>query len=81
MAFVNNYSTSFRYLDFIFGTDDKYRAHVAKVRAMKGKVSEAERKEAERRMLEETEREGAVAEAAAEQRGSAWSGAKGVKAQ
>ncbi|KAF8586848.1 hypothetical protein K439DRAFT_1408268 [Ramaria rubella] len=31
MAFVNNYATSFRYLDYLFGTDNKYRAYKAKL--------------------------------------------------
>lgn len=81
MAFVNNYSTSFRYLDFLFGTDDKYRLHRAKVAkakvAMKG-ASEEERKAMEQKLCDETEREGQIAEAAAEKKGAWLTG--GVKA-
>ncbi|KZT54049.1 sterol desaturase, partial [Calocera cornea HHB12733] len=33
MAFTNNYSTSFRYLDHWFGTDKKYHAYKARLRA------------------------------------------------
>jgi methylsterol monooxygenase len=79
MAFVNNYSTSFRYLDFIFGTDDKYRQHREKVRkakqAMKG-ASKEELLAMEQKLSEETEKEGQIAEAAAEKRGAWLTGAK-----
>lgn len=74
MAFVNNYSTSFRYLDFIFGTDDKYREHRARVAkakaAMKG-ASKEEQEAMEQKLNGEAERAGQVAEAAAEKKG-AW---------
>ncbi|KAF8308538.1 putative ERG25-C-4 methyl sterol oxidase [Clavulina sp. PMI_390] len=63
MAFTNNYSTSFRYLDYIFGTDDKYRAYKARVKA--GTKAGENKAALEKRLLEETEREGIVAEAAA----------------
>ncbi|KAG8871913.1 C-4 sterol methyl oxidase [Tulasnella sp. 331] len=89
MAFTNNYSTSFRYLDFIFGTDDKYRqyreraaAEKAKASAAAGgvKLSKAQRVAIEQKLLEETEREGMLAEKKAEAGG--WNSAlKGGKAQ
>ncbi|KAF9510473.1 hypothetical protein BS47DRAFT_1331664 [Hydnum rufescens UP504] len=67
MAFTNNYSTSFRWLDFIFGTDDKYRAY--KKRMAAGTAQGENRAALERRLLEETEREGQLAERAAEKGG------------
>jgi len=74
MAFTNNYSTSFRYLDYIFGTDNKYRAYRARVTA----ASEAgqNKAEVEKRLLEETEREGLIAEREAETSGSVLSKSK-----
>ncbi|PAV14942.1 C4-methyl sterol oxidase [Pyrrhoderma noxium] len=67
MAFVNNFSTSFRYLDFLFGTDDKYREHKAKMAKMKaGATSQEERDAIELKINEEFEKAGLVAEAAAE---------------
>ena len=63
MAFTNNYSTSFRWLDYLFGTDDKYRAYKAKVKAAK---AGAERVVLEKKLLEETEKEGLCAEKKAE---------------
>ena len=72
MAFVNNYSTSFRWLDYIFGTDDKYRAHKAKLAAVRRKGASKEEQEAlEKKFLEETEREGVIAEQLAE-KSSRW---------
>lgn len=69
MAFTNNFSTSFRWCDRIFGTDDKYREYRARITAqkaaMKGK-SKAEREEAERNLIAEIEAEGLRAEALAE---------------
>ena len=74
MAFVNNYSTSFRYLDFIFGTDDKYRQYKQRLeksrQAMKGK-SKAEQEALEQKFADETEKEGKIAEAEAEKK-SRW---------
>ena len=35
MAFVNNFSTSFRWCDRLFGTDTKYRAYRARLDAAK----------------------------------------------
>lgn len=69
MAFVNNYSTSFRWCDRLFGTDDKYREYRRRIAeskaAMKGK-SKAEQEAAERRLIEEMEAEGERLEAIAE---------------
>ncbi|KAG8968387.1 C-4 sterol methyl oxidase [Tulasnella sp. 419] len=62
MAFTNNYSTSFRYLDFIFGTDDKYRAYKKRVAAAKT----SDKATLEAKILAETEAEGIAAEKAAE---------------
>jgi methylsterol monooxygenase len=69
MAFTNNYSTSFRWLDSLFGTDDKYRAYKVKVKAVK---AGAERAALEKKLLEETEKEGLLAEKDAE-KVSFWS--------
>jgi methylsterol monooxygenase len=71
MAFVNNYSTSFRWLDYFFGTDDKYRAYkkrtaAAKAELKKKNASEAEMKAMEEKMAAEAEREGLMAEAEVE---------------
>lgn len=60
MAFTNNFSTSFRYLDFIFGTDDKYRVYKARVKA--GRQSGESKEALEKRLLEQTEKEGIIAE-------------------
>ncbi|KAG5462031.1 MAG: hypothetical protein BJ554DRAFT_5686 [Olpidium bornovanus] len=38
-AFVNNYATSFRFWDWLCGTDVKYKAHRARQRAAKAEVS------------------------------------------
>ncbi|EJD00388.1 uncharacterized protein FOMMEDRAFT_159067 [Fomitiporia mediterranea MF3/22] len=73
MAFVNNYSTSFRWLDFIFGTDDKYHEYKQKMRqakesaASKG-VSREEQEQIERKLVEEHEKAGFIAESIAESR-------------
>jgi hypothetical protein len=58
MAFVNNYSTSFRWWDHLLGTDDKYNAYRSRVSAAKA----SERAAVEARENEETEREGMEAE-------------------
>jgi len=62
MAFTNNFSTSFRYLDFIFGTDDKYRAYKARLQAVKA----SDRAGLEKELLEQAEKEGLEAERIAE---------------
>ncbi|KAG2148809.1 hypothetical protein DEU56DRAFT_782322 [Suillus clintonianus] len=69
MAFTNNFSTSFRWCDRIFGTDDKYREYRARISAQKASMknkSKAEREEAERNLIAEIEAEGQRAEAIAE---------------
>ena len=79
MAFTNNYSTSFRWWDRIFGTDDKYRAYRTRVKAAKKAMKNASKEEVdalERKFLAEVEAEGIRAEAEAE--GSA---AKTLKVQ
>jgi len=68
MAFTNNYSTSFRWWDFICGTDDKYRAYRAKrtaaLKQMKNATTEA-KAALEQKLMEEVEAEGIIAEAVA----------------
>lgn len=67
MAFVNNFSTSFRWCDRLFGTDDKYRQYRARVAAMKkAGVSSEEFAKMETQMIAEVEAEGVKAEAQAE---------------
>lgn len=73
MAFMDNFSSSFRYLDFIFGTDERYKAHKAKLRKMQEAAnqrgaSKEEYAEIERRLNEESEAIGVAAEAVAEQK-------------
>ncbi|KAJ7475113.1 hypothetical protein B0H11DRAFT_2034153 [Mycena galericulata] len=69
MAFTNNFSTSFRWCDRIFGTDDKYRAYRKRVadakKQMKG-ASKEQRDEMERKLMAEVEAEGIRAEAEVE---------------
>ncbi|KAF7374114.1 Methylsterol monooxygenase [Mycena sanguinolenta] len=62
MAFTNNFSTSFRWWDRIFGTDDKYRAYRARVKAAKV-ASKTERDTMERKLMAEVEAEGIRAKA------------------
>jgi len=62
MAFVNNFSSSFRWCDFIFGTDEKYRAYKKRIRQARA----SERDALEKTILEETEKEGVKAQAVAE---------------
>jgi methylsterol monooxygenase len=52
MSFTNNYSTSFRWWDRIFGTDDKYRAYKQRKKLQGGGAL------VEKQLLEEVEREG-----------------------
>ncbi|KAJ7074642.1 hypothetical protein C8F01DRAFT_1101287 [Mycena amicta] len=61
MAFTNNYATSFRWWDRIFGTDTKYRAYRQKVREMRGKDKQ-ERARMEQALMAEVEAEGLLAE-------------------
>jgi methylsterol monooxygenase len=69
MAFTNNFSTSFRWCDRIFGTDKKYQEYRARVnaakKAMKGATKE-EQKKMEEKLMAEVEAEGIRAEAEAE---------------
>ena len=63
MAFTNNFSTSFRWWDYMLGTDDKYRAYRARVKAMKKKgMTAEEQREVERKLMDEVEKEGIAAE-------------------
>jgi len=71
MAFTNNYSTSFRWWDWLFGTDDKYREYKARLQEAKSKLKNATKEEelmVERRLLAEIEAEGLRAEAEVEAR-------------
>ena len=73
MAFMDNFSSSFRYLDFIFGTDERYKAHKAKLRKMRDAAkqrgaSDTDFAEIERRLNEESEAIGTAAEAEAEKK-------------
>lgn len=69
MAFVNNYSTSFRWWDRIFGTDSKYREYRARVKAAKAGMKNASKEQLEaleQKLLAEVEAEGILAEARAQ---------------
>lgn len=70
MAFTNNYSTSFRWCDRIFGTDNKYQAYKKRLAsakaAMKKDASREDEKALEQKMLDEVEAEGLRAEAEVE---------------
>lgn len=69
MAFTNNFSTSFRWCDAIFGTDTKYREYRARVKAAKAAAKGATKEEQmaiEHRLMAEVEAEGIRAEAEAE---------------
>jgi len=85
MAFVNNYSTSFRHLDYIFGTDNKYRAYKARVKAEKAEGKDSA--EWKKKLEEEVEKEGVRAEAEAESgkwgrdASGGWFGSKKTKAE
>lgn len=77
MAFVNNFSTSFRWCDRIFGTDTKYRAYRARLNAAKkAGLSPEEYARMEIKLNEEAGREGVEAEKVAENAGfgAGWSG-------
>jgi len=68
MAFTNNYSTSFRWWDRIFGTDDKYREYRARVKAAKAAMKNATKEQlqaVEQKLMDEVEAEGLRAEAEA----------------
>ena len=67
MAFVNNFSTSFRWCDRLFGTDDKYLEYRKKIdAAKKSGVSDSELAAIELKMAQEAEKEGVEAEKVAE---------------
>ncbi|KAF7335788.1 C4-methyl sterol oxidase [Mycena venus] len=59
MAFTNKFSTSFRWCDRFFGTDDKYRAYYKRVKEMRSKGATKEACESmERKLMAEVEAEG-----------------------
>ena len=67
MAFVNNFSTSFRWCDYIMGTDDKYHDYVTRVKAAKMAAKTPEEfKALEKKLVSEAEAEGFRAEAEVE---------------
>ena len=67
MSFVNNFSTSFRWCDYIMGTNDKYHEHAKRVKAAKAAAKTPEElKAVEQRLARETEAEGLRAEAEVE---------------
>jgi methylsterol monooxygenase len=67
MAFTNNYSTSFRWCDWLFGTDKKYHEYRARLRAAKAAApSSGDNKEhimLQQELVERIEAEGLRAEA------------------
>jgi len=66
MAFTNNFSTSFRWWDRMFGTDDKYRAYQQRLKAAKASMKSATKEELimmEKKLVLEAEEEGFRAEA------------------
>lgn len=69
MAFTNNYSTSFRWWDRIFGTDDKYLVYRERVKAAKAKATNKEDfLKAEQALMDEVLAEGLREENAVEER-------------
>ena len=62
MAFVNNFSTSFRWWDRLLGTDKKYRAYRERVHAATKGLDAAQRKVVEEKMVEAEEEAGFAAE-------------------
>lgn len=67
MAFNNNFSTSFRWWDWLCGTDKNFRAYRARVKAAKKAMGSATREDwvkHERKLQAEAEAQGLVAEAA-----------------
>ncbi|KAF7328104.1 Methylsterol monooxygenase [Mycena sanguinolenta] len=66
MAFTNNFGSSFRWWDRFLGTDDKYRAYRARVKASKDAIkcaSNEERDKIEQKLIAEVEADGVRAEA------------------
>lgn len=85
MAFVNNFSTSFRWWDRALNTDDRYRAYRARLQAAKKEakakgLTVEQMKELEDKMIQEAEEDGVKAEAEVESRAK-WGGAKSFKLQ
>ncbi|KAI9635254.1 uncharacterized protein MKK02DRAFT_24942 [Dioszegia hungarica] len=72
-AFVNCYSTSFRWWDYMLGTDNKYHAYKARVAA----ASDKDRKAVQKKEIAEVEKEGLRAERIAEM-GGGQGGMEGV---
>ncbi|KAF9039595.1 hypothetical protein BDZ89DRAFT_1060754 [Hymenopellis radicata] len=73
MSFTNNFSTSFRWWDRIFGTDTnylKYRARLQAAHAANKKATKEERLEMERKLMAQVEAEGIEAEAEVERSAS-----------
>ena len=68
MAFVNNFSTSFRWWDLMLGTDTKYRAYRQRVSAATKGLDEAQRKAVEEKLVAEEEVAGLAAEKEVERR-------------
>ncbi|KAJ6632603.1 C-4 methyl sterol oxidase, partial [Mycena sp. CBHHK59/15] len=69
MAFTNNFSTSFRWRDCLFGTDNKYREYRVCVDAAKGQMKNAPKEDRiimEQKFMAEVEAEGLRAEAEVE---------------
>jgi len=67
MAFVNNFSTSFRWCDYIMGTDNKYHDYAKRVKAAKKAAKNPEELKAlEKKLASEAEAEGLRAEAEVE---------------
>ena len=67
MAFVNNFSTSFRWCDWLFGTDTKYREYRKRINEMKRlNLSKEEFAAMEKRLADAAEQEGLRAEAEVE---------------
>lgn len=67
MAFVNNFATSFRWCDRIAGTDSKYLAYRARLKAAKAAgITGEEWQRLELKLNEQAEREGVEAANVAE---------------
>ena len=68
MAFVNNFSTSFRWCDHLFGTDTKYQEYRKRITEMKKlNLTKEEFDAMERKLIDAAEQEGLRAEAEVEQ--------------
>ena len=73
MALTNNHSTSFRWWDWAFGTDTKYREYRKKVKVAKATMkntTQEERDAFERKLIDEVEKDGIKSEAEAEAQGT-----------